>query len=175
MNNSNSIKCIELRKQRNNKLKELHQLLEQEKHNKIIAEAENINRSGNDSAKMYKAVKILQRKTPKALLIIDTGFGITTNEQTQSEILANFFKNFFNKPTGETTLDVKPCKMKIPFTSEEVKEAISKLKPNKSAGIDSIRAEHLHAAPPQIHNRIAKILNDIAETGQLQLKSKGES
>ena len=55
--------------------------------------------------------------------------------------------------------------MKQPFTTEEVKYAINKLKNNKSAGLDAIQAEHLKNAPKIIPLKIAEIFNEMAETG----------
>ena len=75
MNNNGSIMCRDLRRKRNNKLKEIHQILEHEKHNKVIEQANNINNSKNNSTQMYKAVKIVQRKNPKTPLIINTEIG----------------------------------------------------------------------------------------------------
>ena len=54
--------------------------------------------------------------------------------------------------------------MTDPFTSNEVQKALNKLK-NKSTGINNIKAEILKNAPETIIIEIAKILNNIAETG----------
>ena len=158
MNNSNNINCQALRKERNKKLNRIHEILEEEKYSDILAQAEEINNVHNDSAKMYKAVKDLQRrKQPKVLLLIETGAGVTTNDQAQTEILANFFKDFFNKTTGEIILNAKPSKMRIPFSEGEVKSAIAKLKRRKTG-------EHKKYAPCELHQHIAKVLNEIAAT-----------
>jgi len=62
--------------------------------------------------------------------------------------------------------DIKPMKMNIPFTKEEVKNATRKLKNNKSAGSDNITAEQLKNAPDIMYEKIAEIYNNIAETGK---------
>ena len=56
--------------------------------------------------------------------------------------------------------------MENPFTATEVRKAINKLKDNKSPGIDNVSAEMLNAAPGEIDEEIAQILNDMARTGQ---------
>ena len=56
---------------------------------------------------MYKATKILlilQKRKPKEPLIIETGNGVTTNKEKQVKIITNFFKNFFNTPSGRNNL-----------------------------------------------------------------------
>ena len=55
--------------------------------------------------------------------------------------------------------------MREPFTTEEVKYAINKLKNNKSAGLDDIQAEHLKRAPNIIMEKIAEIFNEMTITG----------
>ena len=54
---------------------------------------------------------------------------------------------------------------KEPFTGE-VEKAIKKLKNNKSAGIDKIKAEQLKYGGKSVPWKIANILNEIAEKEQ---------
>ena len=56
--------------------------------------------------------------------------------------------------------------MTNPFTGEEIRKAVSSMKNGKSAGIDEINPEYLKYAPESIHEEIAKILNETAETGE---------
>ena len=57
--------------------------------------------------------------------------------------------------------------MKIPFTANEIRKAITKMKPNKSTGRDEIPVELIKYAPDKIHEQIAKIYNNMAETGDI--------
>ena len=49
--------------------------------------------------------------------------------------------------------------MKIPFTSEEVRRAIIKLKNNKSSGPDDISAELFKNSPDELFYKIADLFN----------------
>ena len=57
--------------------------------------------------------------------------------------------------------------MTIPFTGNEIRKVIPKMKPNKSPGCDEIPVELIEYAPDRIHQQIAKIYNNIAETGEI--------
>ena len=59
----------------------------------------------------------------------------------------------------------EPVEMRECFTEIEVSKATKSLKNGKSAGIDNINAEYIKYAPPPVHNQIAKILNEVARTG----------
>ena len=52
---------------------------------------------------------------------------------------------------------------KPPFTASEVKKAVKKLKNNKAAGIDEIKAEQLKHGPDIVITEIANILNECAD------------
>ena len=65
-----------------------------------------------------------------------------------------------------TLITKNPVAMTNPFTAEEVKKAIQQLRNNKSAGDDGVYAEMLKSAPAILHQQIADIYNQIAETGQ---------
>ena len=56
--------------------------------------------------------------------------------------------------------------MKIPFTANEIRKAIAKMKPNKSAGCDEIPVKLIKYVPDKIHEQIAKTDN-MAETGDV--------
>ena len=58
-----------------------------------------------------------------------------------------------------------PCYAVNPFTTNEIKCAIKKLKNNKSAGCDKIRSEHLKNAPHALIQEITDLLNNTTETG----------
>ena len=57
--------------------------------------------------------------------------------------------------------------MTIPFTANEIRKAIAKMKPNKSPGCDEIPVEFIKYAPDRIHEQIAKIYSNMAETGNI--------
>ena len=57
--------------------------------------------------------------------------------------------------------------MTIPFTANEIRKAIVKLKPIKSPGCDEIPVKLIKYAPDRINEQIAKIYNNMAETGDI--------
>ena len=59
-----------------------------------------------------------------------------------------------------------PSPMTNPFTTDEIKAAVRKLKNNKSPGKDGITSELIKHAPDEILTKIAEIYNTIAETGE---------
>ena len=165
----NSTKCAierkELKKKRNNKMKEIHRELGKQKEKKIEREIEEIERSKDDSNRMYKAMKNIQRMKPKAPLVVDHDGGITTDPETQVGIISEFFEKMFFSMGAEEIENIPPEKMTIPFTEEEVKKAIASLKNNRSPGIDGITADNLKCGPDMVNEKIAEILNHVAATG----------
>ena len=60
------------RKERNATLKEIHQKIEEEENNKIIKQVEDIEKYKDDSRRMYRVVRKLQRKEPKKKILVDS-------------------------------------------------------------------------------------------------------
>ena len=54
--------------------------------------------------------------------------------------------------------------MAILITANEIRKAIAEMKPNKSPGCDKIPFELIKYAPDRIHEQIAKIYKNMAET-----------
>ena len=165
-NQPHNINNDALRKQRNNILTKIHNIVKSKNNSKIDKQLEEIERTKNDSTRMFTAIKHIQKMTPKQPLLINTKEGnLTANETEQSKIIAEHFKNqFYKNDVNVTEYEATP--MRDPFTSDEIQKAVNKLKNNKSAGIDNIKAEMLKNAPDTIIIEIAEILNDIAETGK---------
>eukprot|EP00111_Clytia_hemisphaerica_P018801 TCONS_00055582-protein len=61
----------------------------------------------------------------------------------------------------------KIAPMLAPFTSVEIIKAVKKMKRNRSPGCDEIPIELIKFAPETIHQQIANIYNNIAETGNI--------
>ena len=55
--------------------------------------------------------------------------------------------------------------MSVPFTWKEIYEASLKLIINKSPDNNGLQAEHIKYAPKHVHQDIANLLNEVAETG----------
>ena len=85
------------------------------KNGNIKQALENLERSENDTLKMYEAVKNIKRLVPKEKLIIQPKDGLNSNEKKQSEIIAKYFENiFYTNPTPMQ--NVLPTPMLTPFT-----------------------------------------------------------
>ena len=61
--------------------------------------------------------------------------------------------------------DLRPSEMSNPFTSDEIKKAVSKMKMNKSLGFEEIPVELTMYAPDCVYESIAEIFNQIASHG----------
>ena len=168
----NDLKCTELRKERNKVMNKIHRVLEEERNSHLISEAERIEHLKSDTHKMFTAVRVIQNKNPKRPLLINSDNGITTDPKIQVQVISDFYKNFYNNAKSEGILNVSPCEMKTPFSSDEIEIAIQKLKNNKSVGIDDIKAEELKHSPPEVSAHIADIFNEMAKTGEYPIEIK---
>jgi len=119
------------RKERNETLKEIHQKIEEEENNKIIKQVEYIEQCKDDSRRIYRVVKELQRNEPKKKILVDSEHGITTNEKIQTEIVKKFFQDQFHNEKEEMIQEVRPMKMQRAFTSTEIEKAVKRLKARK--------------------------------------------
>eukprot|EP00794_Sanderia_malayensis_P010172 gene10172-11213_t len=153
---------------RNQKLKEIHRILNKEEKERITEKIEQIEKRKNDSNRMHIVMREIRApKGIKQKLLVDSGEGVTANESEQVKIITEAFKEMFEKENEGHIGNINPRKMKTPFTAEEVEKAAKSLKDNKSAGIDDIKAEMIKYGPHIVHNRIAEIYNIMAETGEM--------
>ena len=113
---------------------------------------------------MYEAVKNINKMRPKQSLVINSDEGLTSNGETQTKIIAKYFNDIFWKD-AEPISDLRPTVMSNPFTSDEIKKAVSKMKMNKSPGCDEIPVELIMYAPDCVYESIAEIFNQIASNG----------
>ena len=88
---------ITLQKERNRILTKIHNQIRIDENNKINNAIRNIENVPDDSRKMYEAVKNIKRLTPKVQLLIKNENGLTSNEEKQTKIIAEYFKNLFYK------------------------------------------------------------------------------
>ena len=77
---------------------------------------------------------------PKQPLVIKSDEGLTANGETQTKTIAKYFTDIFWE-YAEPMPDLRPIEMSNPFTSDEIKKAMSKMKLNKSPGCDEIPVE----------------------------------
>ena len=125
-------------------------------------ELEEIENNGHN-LKAYEAVKMLKKKKPrKKLKVFDESGNMCNTVHQQVKILTGHFRNVFENEEGKQ--EKPPCKNQPPFSLEEIKSAVKKLKNGKSPGIDEINAEMLKHAPDSILKIIAEILNTSVES-----------
>ena len=155
-----------LQKERNETLKQLHKKLEEEEMEEILEIANEVEAHKDDSRRMFQAVKYLQKRKEKTKIIVDGEDGKTTNETKQVKIVSQFFSEMFSKKAEKEIIKIEPQKMKVPFTTKEIKEAAKSLKKRKSVGIDNLNAELIKYGPEILCEGIAEIFNEIAETGK---------
>ena len=133
---------------------------------KIEEKLIDIEKKPDDSRKMYEAVKNIKRSLPKTPLLIQTKSGLTANEEEQTKIIAEYFKSQLNKNAESLPASIKPTEMTIPFTPTEIKNAVQNLINNKSPGNDEIPIELIKFAPAEVFDKISKIYNQVAITGE---------
>ncbi|KAK4307730.1 hypothetical protein Pmani_020520 [Petrolisthes manimaculis] len=121
-----------IRKERNTKMNKIHQTLEEIKHKKIVEQIEEIEKTADDSYRMYKAVKTIANNEKRKPLLVEGENGLTSDEQEQTNIIAKYFQEMFSDQTIEEIRDIPPKEIIPPFSTKEVQDAIASLKNNKS-------------------------------------------
>ena len=166
MKQKNKFKKQTLKRKRNSKMREIHHKLKTEREENEIRKINSIENAKDDSNKMFKAMRLMNKEKPKEKILIKLDENtIIVNEDETTKTISKFFENIFNKSNVKDIENVNPTKMKTPFTEIEVENAINKLKNDKSPGTDNITPEQLKCAPKIVHKHIADIFNNMAETG----------
>ena len=98
----------QLKRERNNKMTEIHKELAKEKTRQIENEIKEIEEAKDDSNRMYKAVKAIQRMKPKVQLTVEDGDGVTTDTSRQIDIISAFFGNMFHSTNSAEIADIPP-------------------------------------------------------------------
>ena len=152
------------RLERNRVLTSIHNIIKAEESKKTENLLQPIIENPDNNEKMFEAIKTIQRISAKKQLLIKTKDGLTSNQEDQCSIISKHFEKQFFKNAEIPVLT--PTKLTTPFTGKEIRRAILKLKNNKSPGIDDVTSEQLKHCPGMIDDEIAKIFNDMCETGE---------
>ena len=128
-------------------------------------EIREIEEAKDDSNRMFRAVKNLQRMKTKTPLTIDSDGGVTKDPDKQTVIISGFFKSMFTDQNAKEIEHIPPAEMRQPFTENEKKVSSKKLEKQQKPGIDEITAEHLKNGPDLVYEKIATLLNHTAATG----------
>ena len=118
---------------------------------------------------MYRAIQDIY-KSKKPLLTLCSKKGLTTNEEKSTETSTYYFANMFTRITQQQMPE--PMPMSEPFKWKEIYEASLKLNINKSPDNNGLQAEHIKYAPKCVHQDIANLLNEVAETGTYPIELK---
>ena len=84
-----------LQKERNSKLKEIHQITKEEKENKLLEGLEEIENSKDDSRRMFQAIKYINRKTNSNIIVKNKEGEIAGTTTKKIEQITDFFSKLF--------------------------------------------------------------------------------
>ena len=146
-------------------MKEIHNILKSEKEKSELEKIEHVENSKDDSSRMFRTIRLLNKNNKRENVYIEENDTALDNKKS-TEKITKFFKELFNQENICNLENIKPAKMRLPFTGEEVKIAIRSLKNNKSPGPDNLPAEIFKNCPEALLRKIADMFNKIAETGQ---------
>ena len=157
----------ELRKDRNNTMKLIRKRIQVIQDQELNHKLEEIEKHKDDSRRCFIAIKELNRKKEKKTLTVFTQDGsVAGSEEEQVKSITAHFTKMFTKEVKENIDPIPPSKMEKPFTHSEIEKAAKSMKNGKSVGGDKLNAEYVKYGPTAIHQGIADILNNIAETGK---------
>ena len=155
---------IELKRERNNTLKQLEKELKSEKDKMLDLKLQDIEKYKDDSNKCHQAIrKIKSHKAQKPLSIFDNNHERVISEDEQLAIITEYFTKLF--ASDDKPEDVTPEKMEPAYTAEEIEKAACKLKNSKATGRDKVHAEFIKYGSPELYLQISKLLNITSETG----------
>ena len=143
---------------------QLRQKSKKEKAKQIEQKIRNLEQLTSNPTKMYRAILDIY-KNKKPLLTIRSEKGLTTNEEKTTETLTHYYAKMFTWIAQQQIPEPIPIPMSEPFTWKEIYEASLKLSINKSPDNNGLQAEHIKYAPKHVHQDIANLLDEVAETG----------
>eukprot|EP00112_Aurelia_sp_Birch-Aquarium-sp1_P012816 Seg270.3 transcript_id=Seg270.3/GoldUCD/mRNA.D3Y31 product="hypothetical protein" protein_id=Seg270.3/GoldUCD/D3Y31 len=128
--------------------------------------------SAKNDAKMFKAVKALQKRNPGIQFVHDENNKCMKQPQEIYKIIEKHFKEHFQKINAEKIIKFssQPKKLTNEITTKEVRQAIQKMSNNKAPGKDGINVELIKYGPEESHEEISTILNDIFRFNDEEIK-----
>lgn len=162
---SESTGRINLRKERSKKLTGMHRKVKEKDHEKIIISQVGAIKNGkDDSYRMFQAMRALQTTTIKKPLIVGMQEVLTTDTRKQVQVISQLLNILFHKDNTLNIPNIPPTRMSAPFTTTDVRKAISQLREHKSTGIEQLKLEQVKKRPSTGNEDIAQICNIMAET-----------
>ena len=111
-------------------------------------------------------IRVNNKKTKKPLVEQGEDGSIAGSEKEQITVITKHFTKMCTNETKELLPKIPPCEMKTPFTGIVIQKAAESLKNRKSVGDDNLDAEFVKYGPPEIHGGVAKLLHNMATTGE---------
>ena len=152
-------------------MRQLRHKLKEEKARQIEQKIKNLEQLTSNPKKMYGAIQDIY-KNKKPLLTLCSKKGLTTNEEKTTDTLTHYLAKRFTRITQQQMPEPIPIPMSEPFTWKEIYETSLKLNNNKSPDNNGLQAEHIKYAPKCVHQDIANLLNEVAETGTYPIELK---
>ena len=168
ISSSNEIESIcKMRNKRNRILKTIKKKVLANKEKEIDEAVKEIDVL-QDEAKMFKAVKMLNRKRFETPFVHDNeGKQVIDPKEIYETIREHFQTHFYDKNMKSVSPFIgQPKSLINRITTEEVTNAIKKLNNNRAAGPDGISAELVKYAPVEVHQFISETLNYVLENHQ---------
>ncbi len=165
-NSADTDEITKLKSKRKIILKELTKKVAEKKEKEVDSIVANID-TAKDDARMFKAVKYLNRKPPENTFVHDKQGRCVTNKQNMYIIINEHFKNVFHKENVEKLEPFKedvPKRLNHPLTKKEVMKTANCMANNKATA--DLPAELVKYAPECVHESIATALNDMFEKHQ---------
>ena len=136
-------------------------ILKQEELNRDIDE---FNSTGSKQSRLHETMKKVFKAKNEDLLIKDSEDQIVCQEEA-TEIITQYYENIFFISGRESLGANEGTQIDKPYSSEEVKQAVSQLGRNRSSDVSGLKAEHFKNAPEVIYKEIAGILNNSIISG----------
>ena len=155
-----------MQKERNNIMKNIHQIIDDEETSRIMQSVEEIETYKNDSNRMYQAVRTLQKKQTKNILVTGED-GLTKDSEEQLEIITNFFEKNIQQRKHRKNGRCWTIQNEWSFHGWRNWNCCKTSEKQQKPGVDSINAELLKYGPNELHGEIANIFNQIAATGEI--------
>ena len=147
------------KKERNHILHEIRKLAINSTASRLDKIALEIEEAKN-GAQMFKAVRLLTRSKPSAVIVQNVEGKIIANREMVTNEVAKYFEEKLNNPNVKhlPKNDIGP--LLEPITSEEVEHASKKLRNGRASGPDNIPSELLKYGSKGLYQDLASTLND---------------
>ena len=121
-----------------------------------------------DASKMFKAVKILNRKTYENPTIQDEDGKLVTNPNEIKKIATAYYEEKFRQEQSEDIAPFQgnPRPLTKQISVDEVRKSSMKLNNSRAAGEDNVTSEMLKYGTPLLWTTMADILNSTFSTHQ---------